>query len=68
MEKILCVALGGGIGAACRYVLTELCNMHGGAFFPYGTILANVIGSFLIGILFVFFSSHSSLSPLVKLL
>ena len=68
MEKILCVALGGGIGAACRYVLTELCNMHGGAFFPYVTILANIIGSFLIGILFVFFSSHSSLSPLVKLL
>ena len=42
--------------------------MHGGAFFPYGTVLANVIGSFLIGVLFVFFNSHSSLSPLVKLL
>ena len=68
MEKIVFVALGGGIGAARRYGLTELCNRHGGAIFPYGTVLANVIGSFLIGLLFVFFASHSDLPPVVKLL
>ena len=61
------VALGGGIGAALRYLLTELANLHGGLFFPYGTILANLIGSFCIGILFVFFSESSDLSPIVKL-
>ena len=67
MEKVLFVALGGGIGAALRYLLTELANLHGGVFFPYGTILANLIGSFCIGILFVFFSESSDLSPIVKL-
>ena len=67
MEKVLFVALGGGIGAGLRYLLTELANLHGGVFFPYGTILANLIGSFCIGILFVFFSESSDLSPIVKL-
>ena len=67
MEKVLFVALGGGIGAGLRYLLTELANLHGGVFFPYGTILANLIGSFCIGILFVFFSESSGLSPIVKL-
>ena len=63
MEKVLFVALGGGIGAALRYLLTELANLHGGVFFPYGTILANLIGSFCIGILFVFFSESSDRRP-----
>ena len=67
MEKVLFVALGGGIGAGLRYLLTELANLHGGIFFPYGSILANLIGSFCIGILFVFFSESSGLSPIVKL-
>ncbi|WP_296902787.1 fluoride efflux transporter CrcB [uncultured Megasphaera sp.] len=67
MEKVLFVALGGALGAACRYLLTELANLHGGAFFPYGTILANVIGSFCIGLLFVFFSESTDLPPVVKL-
>ena len=53
MEKVLFVALGGGIGAGLRYLLTELANLHGGAFFPYGTVLANIIGSFCIGVFFV---------------
>lgn len=68
MEKVLFVALGGGIGAACRYLLTQFSNAHGGTIFPYGTVLANVIGSFLIGLLFVFFEAHSNLSPVRKLL
>lgn len=66
-EKVFFVALGGGIGATFRFLLTELANLHGGAFFPYGTILANVIGSFCIGLLFVFFSESANLPPVVKL-
>lgn len=67
MEKILFVALGGAIGASLRYGVTELANLHGGAFFPYGTVLVNLIGSFLIGLFFVFFLANSHLSPVVKL-
>lgn len=67
MEKVVWVALGGGLGAALRYGITELANAHGGNVFPYGTILANGIGSFFIGLLFVFFLNHIELSPAVKL-
>ena len=67
MEKLFFIAVGGGIGAGLRYLLTEVTNLHGGAFFPYGTILANVIGSFCIGLLFVFFSESADLLPAVKL-
>ncbi|MCH4179464.1 MAG: fluoride efflux transporter CrcB [Megasphaera sp.] len=67
MEKILAVAIGGGIGAAFRYIITFATNLHGGITFPYGTILVNVIGSFAIGILMMYFQSRMELSPVIKL-
>lgn len=44
---ILYAALGGAIGAALRYLVSL------GVGFPYGTLVVNVIGSFLMGALFV---------------
>jgi CrcB protein len=63
----LAVAIGGGIGAAFRYIITFATNLHGGITFPYGTILVNVIGSFAIGILMMYFQSRMELSPVIKL-
>ncbi len=68
MEKLLAVALGGGIGAALRYAVTLWANAHGGISFPYGTIIVNLVGSFCIGLLMMFFQSHVTISPLIKLL
>ncbi|ERT59238.1 MULTISPECIES: fluoride efflux transporter CrcB [Megasphaera] len=67
MSHILAVAAGGGIGAALRYGVTVLANQHGGLTFPYGTILVNVIGSFLIGVLAVCFACHTELPGWLKL-
>ena len=67
MEAIVAVAVGGGIGAALRYGVTVWANLHGGILFPYGTVLVNVIGSFLIGLLMMGFQSHSMIPPTVKL-
>ena len=47
------IALGGAIGALVRYFLTLSIA------FPTGTLVVNVLGSFLMGIAFVWFSKKS---------
>lgn len=50
---LLQVALGGAIGASARY-LTNVAVMRGiGPGFPYGTLIVNIAGSFLMGVLVV---------------
>ena len=50
---LLQVALGGAIGASARY-LTGLGSLRlFGTGYPWGTLAVNVIGSFLMGVLFV---------------
>ena len=45
---LLWVALGGAIGSMGRYSLGLLLARHEG--FPWGTLAANIIGSFIIGV------------------
>jgi CrcB protein len=47
----LLVALGGAIGSVARFWLTALSERLFGGAFPWGTIIANVSGSLLIGII-----------------
>ncbi len=65
--SLLSVGIGGAIGAILRYLISSLASSHGGAFFPYGTVLVNLAGSFCIGFLMAFFSLHTQLSPQTKL-
>ena len=51
MLVTLWVAIGGAIGSVARFWLTELSARWWGAEFPWGTIIANVTGSFLIGVI-----------------
>ncbi len=44
------VAIGGAIGSVARFWLTELSAKLWGGDFPWGTVIANVTGSFLIGL------------------
>jgi CrcB protein len=47
----LLVALGGAIGSVARFWLTALSERLFGGEFPWGTLIANVSGSFLIGVI-----------------
>ncbi|MEH6790196.1 fluoride efflux transporter CrcB [Parasphingorhabdus sp.] len=51
MNATLLVMAGGALGAAGRYHLGRLIFHLGGIGFPYGTLVANVSGGFLMGIL-----------------
>jgi CrcB protein len=42
---------GGGCGALLRYFLTLLIDQLAGKSFPYGTLMVNIIGALLIGVL-----------------
>ena len=48
---LLQVALGGAIGSAARYLTNVGAARLFGAGFPWGTIIVNVAGSFLMGLL-----------------
>jgi CrcB protein len=65
--NILLVIAGGGLGSACRYLLTIGATRFGGNVFPGGTLLVNLIGCFLIGLCFSL-AGRGFLAPQVKLL
>ncbi len=45
----LWVALGGGMGSVARYGVGQWANTALGDAFPWGTLIVNIIGSFVIG-------------------
>lgn len=67
MEKLLAVMIGGAIGSGLRYGITLLANQHGGITFPYGTIIVNLVGSFCIGFLLMYFNAHTEIPSPLKL-
>lgn len=44
------VALAGAAGAACRYVVDYLVTARSGSDYPWGTLVVNVSGALLLGI------------------
>jgi CrcB protein len=47
--RLLLICLGGAVGTAARYGVGGLAARWWGPEFPYGTLVVNVMGSFLIG-------------------
>ena len=62
MTQILAIAAGGSIGAVMRYLVsTGVCNYLGRGF-PYGTLVVNVLGSLLMGLLYELFLQRLAMS------
>ncbi len=51
MDKLFLVALGGGVGAVARYLLGLASAHRFGMTWPVGTLVANVSGGLLMGLL-----------------
>ncbi|WP_346981041.1 CrcB family protein, partial [Clostridium perfringens] len=52
MQKLLLaliVGLGGFLGASLRYLISIFAAKNFGGNFPYGTLIANILGALLIG-------------------
>lgn len=53
MNQMLAIAGGGALGALLRYWVSAGVYAISGRDFPYGTLVVNVLGSLLMGFLFV---------------
>ena len=58
MTTILAIAAGGAGGALLRYWCSQGVHSLLGRSFPYGTLTVNVMGSLLMGLLFVLLSER----------
>ncbi|HYR43371.1 MAG TPA: fluoride efflux transporter CrcB [Terriglobia bacterium] len=68
MNRYLMVLIGGGIGALARYVLGAAIAARAGGRFPLGTLVINVTGSFLVGLLMALFTERLQPHPNWRLL
>ncbi|MDA1353181.1 MAG: fluoride efflux transporter CrcB [bacterium] len=67
MIHILAIALGGAIGAVSRHSIAMISTQKWpNAVIPYGTLIANALGSFLIGIIAAW-ALKTPLNPALKL-
>ena len=61
--QLLAIAAGGALGALMRFWVSSGVHGVAGRSFPYGTLTVNVLGSLLIGILYVAFNERLDVSP-----
>ena len=67
MQKIIYVGIGGFIGAIIRYLITIQSSKLFNSSIPLGTLIANVLGGFLIGVIMEISISTDLISPNLKL-
>ncbi|MDX9966456.1 fluoride efflux transporter CrcB [Sulfuricurvum sp. IAE1] len=65
-QTILAIGSGAFIGAVLRAYLNGVANHHFPHTLPFGTLSVNLLGSFVIGILFAYFSYTTLFSVQMK--
>ena len=68
IKNLLIVGLGGAVGSMLRYAVQKFFQTQTAAAFPTGTLLVNIAGCFLIGILWSFVSRSFTWNDEMKLL
>ncbi|WP_378954076.1 fluoride efflux transporter CrcB [Pelosinus sp. sgz500959] len=68
MLKVLAVAVGGSIGATARYLVSTWAAGRFGIGFPYGTLIVNVVGCFIIGAFMTATTERFIVSPYWRLI
>ena len=58
----LAIFMGGGLGSVSRFLISSLISKNTAESFPFGTLIVNLIGAFLIGLLVEFLALRYSVS------
>jgi fluoride exporter len=61
VSQLLAIALGGATGAVLRFIMSTGVHRLAGRDFPYGTLSVNVLGSLLMGFLYILLIERGSL-------
>lgn len=67
VKSILVVGLGGFIGTVARFLISRYFQLNFYSVFPWGTFIVNIIGCFLIGIIYGISEKGDFFSPDVRL-
>ena len=68
MSRALLVAVGGMVGSLARYWIAGAVQQAGGSTFPFGTLVVNLVGSLIIGVVINLSLERGAISPETRLL
>lgn len=67
IARFAAIGVGAVLGANLRYAVASGAAARWGAEFPYGTLLINVSGAFVIGVFLALLASRGEINPLWRL-
>ncbi|MCW8803943.1 MAG: fluoride efflux transporter CrcB [Ignavibacteriaceae bacterium] len=67
MKIYLIVAFGSGVGGFLRYAISDVVYKYSPTLFPYGTLLVNILGSFLLGFVLFYLDAVKLISSEMRL-
>ncbi len=68
MKDFLAISVAAIVGANLRYLLSRLALKEFGPVFPYGTLVINILGSFIVGFFVIWTTERVLLDPRWRLL
>ena len=66
MPTVIAICIGASLGALGRWRLSLWLN-HGHALLPWGTLLANWVGAYVVGVAVVYFQNQTQIDPVWRL-
>ena len=66
MNMLLAVACGGAVGAISRHLISNQVMRWAYGGFPWGTLIVNIVGSFILGLLVAYLAQHWSANQEIR--
>lgn len=68
LKDFLAISVAAILGANLRYVISRLAAKEFGPVFPYGTLIINIVGSFIVGLFVIWTTERVLVDPRWRLL
>jgi fluoride exporter len=68
LKDFLAISVAAILGANLRYILSRLAVREFGPIFPYGTLIINILGSFIVGLFVIWTTERVLMDPRWRLL